>query len=260
MHYEEVGTGRPMLILHGGVIGNSAMARAAMEPAFAGRSGWRRIYPDQIGHGKTPLPAEMRGHDDVVDVVLAFLDSVAPGERFALVGWSWGGYIARGVLHRRLKQIDGVMLYVPLVTWKRDLPAKSVVASEPKFAGALKTGEEWLADLLTVQSLAVLQEARANLAAHAVEMAPGSSAVLDANLFSYNPDSLPELCLAPALIVTGRQDNIEGYKQAWSILDNFPRGTYAVLDRAGHLLGLEQPKLFKALANEWLDRVEEYCA
>ena len=49
-----------------------------------------------------------------------------------------------------------------------------------------------------------------------------------------------------------------GYKAAWSILDNFPRGTFAVLDRAGHMTGIEQPTIFDALAREWLDRVEEY--
>jgi pimeloyl-ACP methyl ester carboxylesterase len=62
------------------------------------------------------------------------------------------------------------------------------------------------------------------------------------------------------LIVTGRQDHLAGYKQSWSILDSFPRATFAVLDRAGHLLDVEQPALQKALTNEWLDRVEEYVA
>ena len=41
---------------------------------------------------------------------------------------------------------------------------------------------------------------------------------------------------------------------------SFPRGTFAVLDRAGHLLDFEQPVLQKALINEWLDRVEEYTS
>jgi hypothetical protein len=33
--------------------------------------------------------------------------------------------------------------------------------------------------------------------------------------------------------------------------------TFAVLDKAGHDLQIEQEKLFNALVNEWLDRVEE---
>ena len=57
----------------------------------------------------------------------------------------------------------------------------------------------------------------------------------------------------------GRQDHGVGYAQAWSILDNFPFGTFAVLDRAGHAVWAEQSVLYSALINEWLDRVEEYA-
>lgn len=61
----------------------------------------------------------------------------------------------------------------------------------------------------------------------------------------------------PALFILGKQDASVGYKDAWDILDNYPRGTFAVLDRAGHNLQLEQVGLFNCLVNEWLDRVEE---
>jgi pimeloyl-ACP methyl ester carboxylesterase len=57
-----------------------------------------------------------------------------------------------------------------------------------------------------------------------------------------------------------RQDSVVGYRDAWAILENYPRGTFAVLDRAGHFLAAEQEDLFHALAGEWLDRVEEYYA
>ena len=73
-------------------------------------------------------------------------------------------------------------------------------------------------------------------------------------------DTLDEPLSAPALIVTGRQDAVVGYRDAWSIIENFPRATFAVLDRAGHTLEVDQQPLFRALVNEWLDRVEEYVA
>ena len=37
-------------------------------------------------------------------------------------------------------------------------------------------------------------------------------------------------------------------------------GWRRIFDRAGHLLGGEQPQLWPALVDEWLDRVEEWCA
>ena len=59
------------------------------------------------------------------------------------------------------------------------------------------------------------------------------------------------------MILVGRQDAAVGYRDAWEVLEDYPRGTFAVLDRAGHNLQIEQETLFNALVNEWLDRVEE---
>jgi len=61
----------------------------------------------------------------------------------------------------------------------------------------------------------------------------------------------------PALIITGRQDTHVGYQDAWQLLEQYPHATFAVLDRAGHALGVEQENLFQTLIHEWLDRVEE---
>ena len=72
-------------------------------------------------------------------------------------------------------------------------------------------------------------------------------------------DALPQPFPAPTLIVAGRQDSIVGYRDAWRILESYPRATIAVLDRAGHCLEIEQARLFHALVSEWLDRVEEYA-
>lgn len=56
----------------------------------------------------------------------------------------------------------------------------------------------------------------------------------------------------------GRQDSYEGYKDAWTILERYPRATFAVIDRAGHNLQIEQPEIFNSLVNEWLTAVEEF--
>lgn len=48
-----------------------------------------------------------------------------------------------------------------------------------------------------------------------------------------------------------------GYRDAWRILENYPLATFAVLDRAGHNLQIEQAGLFCALTLEWLERINE---
>lgn len=64
--------------------------------------------------------------------------------------------------------------------------------------------------------------------------------------FSFE-DTLNETFTKPTLFLLGRQDASVGYKDAWKILDNYPRATFAVLDKAGHNLQLEQVEVFNCL-------------
>ena len=64
----------------------------------------------------------------------------------------------------------------------------------------------------------------------------------------------------PALIVTGRQDSLCGFQDGYRTAVRFPRATYAVFDRAGHSLHMEQQTLLHANVGEWLWRVEDEIA
>jgi pimeloyl-ACP methyl ester carboxylesterase len=60
----------------------------------------------------------------------------------------------------------------------------------------------------------------------------------------------------PSLILAGRQDVMVGYRGALGLVEEFPRATCALLDLAGHHLGrVEQPALFGALVEDWLERM-----
>ena len=257
--YDEVGTGIPLLVLDGwGSSGRITMV--GCERLFEGRTGWRRLYVELPGHGKTPMPDWLQTPDDLLDALLEFMDAVAPGERFVVTGVSFGAHVALGLLHRRFDQMDGVMLDIPgLGRLPSDPPAKHAIARDPDFVSALEPGEEWMGHILVVQSRAMAENVRA-LMKYWVPLHPEFEPRLRGKPFSFDATVLPEPFPAPTLIVTGRQDHLVGYKDAWSILDSFPRATFAVLDRAGHLFDLEQPVLQKALINEWLDRIEEYAA
>jgi len=133
-----------------------------------------------------------------------------------------------------------------------------VIRRDPDFAAALQPGEEWM-HILVVQTRAMVEDVRA-LMKHWAPLHPEFAPRLQGKSFLFEAHILPEPFPGPTLFVMGRQDHLAGYKGAWSILDSFPRGTFAVFDGAGHLLDLEQPVLQKALTNEWLDRIEEYTS
>ena len=109
IYYETRGTGRPIVMLPGRPSDHGVMQRF-MEPLFAQRDGWLRLYPDLPGTGRTPAVDRLATHDGMLDAVLAFIDTVIPGQRFVLAGLSYGGYLARGVVYRRAASIDGLLL------------------------------------------------------------------------------------------------------------------------------------------------------
>ena len=69
--------------------------------------------------------------------------------------------------------------------------------------------------------------------------------------------NFPSLLLNRFLFWWANRITFQAIGDSWDILENYSRATFAVLDRAGHRLQIEQEELFNALVNEWLDRVEE---
>ncbi len=251
--YETRGTGRPIVMLPGRPSDHRIMERF-MEPLFMQREGWLRIYPDLPGTGLTPSVDRLATHDSMLDAVLAFIDTIIPSQRFVLAGYSYGGYLTRGVASRRTELIDGLMLCAPQVKadpTQAHLPPRTTLVEDPQLLAELGP----FADLIVVQSPTVVEAVREVLAE--VQLADHSH---QAQLEAAGPSSFevapPVPFGGPTLIMTARQDQLCGYRDVWDLLDNYPRATFAVLDRAGHLVNIEQDELCHALMREWLDRVE----
>jgi pimeloyl-ACP methyl ester carboxylesterase len=261
LYYEDVGIGRPLLLLHGMPLDHRHIAND-FEPIFAKRNGWRRLYPDLPGMGQTHAPDSLMNQDQILALLSRFLDTVAPGERFVVAGTSYGAYLARGLIYQRGSDIDGLLLNVsPFITNKQPLPQPLVVHQDPEFLAALTADEQDMRGFIVAQSLALLQEFRDVFNPAGAIADQTFLQRLDQNYaFSFDADTLPTPFPAPALFLAGRHDNWCGYHDTYTLLDNYPRASFAVLDRAGHALAVEQKPLFRALVHEWLDRVEEYIA
>jgi len=261
IHYEMYGEGKPMLLLHGRPLDHRCIS-GCMEPIFRNRKGWLRIYPDLPGMGKTQGVDWITTEDQVLEVVLNFIDKVIPGQNFALAGLSYGGYLARGVIHHRPKAVDGLLLIVPSITYdrtKRSIPAKVTLLEDPALIEQLDPSEaEGFEYVAVIQNQRVWERHRDDiLAGYQLCDEKFLAQFRDDSAFSFDVDKLAEPFDKATLILAGRQDHFVGYRNQWDILENHPRATFVVLDRAGHMLYIEQEDLFNALVNEWLDRVEE---
>jgi len=261
IHYQTFGEGMPILILHGAPLDHRALV-GCMEPLFQNRAGWLRIYPDLPGMGRSKGANWITSAEQMLEVILKFIDQVIPGQSFTLVGHSYAGYLARGVTYYRRQTVNGLFLLVPWIRydWEdRSAPEKVTLIEDPALLAQLTPEErEGFAFGAVVQNQKNWERFRS-------EWLPGIQAhepqffaqLLDHSPFSFDVDMLSEPFAKPTLILVGKQDHVSGYRNQWDILENYPRATFAVLDRAGHRLQIEQETLFNVLVAEWLDRVEE---
>ena len=85
VYYDVMGSGRPILMIHGYTVDHRLMS-GCMEPVFRGRDGYRRIYVDLPGMGKTRSGKAITNSGAMLDVLLQFIDKVIPDECFLLAG------------------------------------------------------------------------------------------------------------------------------------------------------------------------------
>ena len=253
VYYVVQGEGSPVLALHGAGVDHREVM-ACLDPVLDAFTGYRRIYLDLPGMGRTPAPATIRSADDVLEVLLAFIDGVIGDQPLLVAGHSAGGYYAQAIAGRRPEQVVGLALLCPLLAGIHDVPEHDVVASSGNI------GSDEFRDYFTVQTAKTLDryERYVQPAARLADQSALARIGERWELTTRPQEQAAYRC--PTLLVTGRQDFTVGYSRAWELIEQYPRATFAVLDGAGHALPHEQPELLRALLTEWLDRVREHAS
>jgi pimeloyl-ACP methyl ester carboxylesterase len=260
VHYESFGEGRPVIVLPGWP-DDGRVPADYLEPVFDRRPGWRRLYLDLPGRGRTKGESWITTNDQILDIVLEVIDRIVAGERLVLAGHSAGGYLARAVLHRRADDIDGLLQVVSVIGGADEAaPEHVTLVPDPALIKRMEAelGTELTARFagsMVVQTTALYERYKSLLPA----FTGSDSAFLDQleDELSFQVDPPPIRFERPALFILGRQDAVVGYRGVFELMNSYPRATVAILDRAGHTLPWEQEQLFRALVDEWLGRVEE---
>lgn len=160
IHYQDIGTGDPVVLLHGGMASGEFWKGAGYVDALAGSC--RVLLPDFRGHGRSSRLHDEKQYGvpyDVADVV-AVLDH-AGVESATFCGWSWGGTVSLAVAavhpdrvnavlttgtagRHVFKDIDMNFSRFPEMARKLDTDGMPGMAKELERLG----GQRWLHDLM----------------------------------------------------------------------------------------------------------------
>ncbi|MCL2576470.1 MAG: alpha/beta hydrolase [Defluviitaleaceae bacterium] len=263
--YEEYGEGKPILCIHGYTLDHRMMS-GCMEPIFEQTQGYRRIYLDLPGMGKTPSAKWIKNGDNMLEAIIEFINTIIPNEKFLIAGESYGGYMTLGLIHKMPDKIDGVLLICPqLKSWvmqnieKEKLPKKQLL-----WVSEDMPSEEVNSDIKDFRFYSVIESSEI-FNTFKSDILPGIKLADRDFLYNYYDGAYSHDFEAglrimeftkPACILTGRQDIGVGYRDAYEMLDRFPRATFAVLDCAGHNLQIENEPVFTQMIKDWIWRLE----
>jgi 2-hydroxymuconate-semialdehyde hydrolase len=253
-NYHELGSGPPVILIHGSGPGVSAWAnwRLAL-PYFAERL---HVFGyDQIGFGYTALPAEQRyGLDRWVEHLLAFMRAVGL-ERAHLVGNSMGASVAlatavthpevvdrlvvmgaTGVQFTLNEALDAVCGYTPsLENMKRLLDVfaydRAVIPdelAEMRYQASIRPG---------------MQEALASMFPAPRQRGVDALAAYEGRLGSIR---------ARTLIVHGREDRVIPLSAGLKLLEAIDNAQLHVFGHCGHWTQLEHAATFNRLVRDFL--------
>ncbi|MEU6409190.1 alpha/beta hydrolase [Microbispora sp. NPDC046933] len=252
------GHGFPIVMIHGYTVDHRLLL--PLEPAFEERPGYRRLYLDLPGHGKSPRLPGRTTASSLTDAVCEWIVAALGDEPFAVVGQSFGGQIAREVTARLREQVTGMALLAPVVKWgaQRRLPEQTILGRDTAFLRGLPDPER------EVFGLVMAQLDRERWDAFSEHLLPGwrlhdreAAAELESDfLLPAAPEEQRQTHRGPHLLVTARQDAVVGWRDQLSLMDHYPHMATAVIDGSGHNPQIETPDTVLGLFVEWLIRLE----
>ena len=116
------GSGAPVVLLESGIAASS-LSWSAVQPEIAKFT--RVCAYDRAGLAWSDVASCPRSFEQIVDELSAVLVHVAPGERYVLVGHSFGSFVIRAYAARHPGSVLGLVLVDPPTEWLTMTPQRA---------------------------------------------------------------------------------------------------------------------------------------
>jgi proline iminopeptidase len=263
--YEELGRGRGILVMHGGLGFDHTYFRPFLDPlAEQGRL----VYYDHRIHGRSGRPPlETLTHEQLVEDAEALRKHLGLGQ-MVLIGHSYGGFLAQELALRHPNSLAGLVLLctAPAIDYPEAIMANAQRRGTPEqlavvnklFSNQIRTDEELREAWQVVLPLYFLNFDPA-LAAELDRKGSYSGAALHRAFSELIPrfnvaERLGEI-RTPTLVLGGRHDWITPPEQSERLQRGIPGAELVIFEQSGHYPFVEERERFLAVLQGWLKRL-----
>jgi pimeloyl-[acyl-carrier protein] methyl ester esterase len=257
IHYEEMGQGRPLVLIHGWG-GSGALWRFQHELA----STCRLVIPDLRGHGGSTAPPGGFGLPELADDLAALFERLGLTDA-VLLGWSLGSQVALASFSRLRERLAGLVLvgatarFTATDGYPHGLPASEIRGIGLRLRrGYERTMGEFFRSMFAKGELTPELERRIAEEILAKGRLPATDAA-HAGLAILAGTDLREMLEGidlPVLLIHGSADAVCPPGAARFLTERLPDARLVEFDGAGHAPNLSDPERFNTVIREFLGK------
>lgn len=261
LFYREVGRGDPLIVVHGGLGSDHTYLRAFDRLSDSARL----VYFDQRGNGRSP---------DVLDERITFealcrdieelADHLGIG-RFAVVGQSFGGYVALELALRCPERLTGLVLVDTAPRQRNareaEVQVATIVERWPNLRATMdapwpRDDTEFAQQVDELTPVFFHRYDPERVAPHYRDVAWRVAAMRAGDRMLQRWDVTARLheIGVPTLVLAGRHDIVIPCQHAETLAQRIPNATVRIFEDSGHNAFIEEPDAFFGTLRRWLAR------
>ena len=254
--YDEMGTGPAVLLIHGFPL-NRQMWQPQLKPLAD--AGYRVIAPDLRGFGASDAPAGPYSMDLLAEDMIALMDALKI-DKAVIGGMSMGGYILMNLLERYPERVRAACFIATrsnaddeagrerrkaMAAEAERLGANPIIKIFAELLFAAETSQE--SPALIARVTAWMREARPQ------GLAGGLLGMRDRKDYT----ALLPTFKHPSLVIAGAEDRAAPAETAETLIHGLAGCRSKVIEKAGHMVNMEQPEIFNETMISFLKSLPE---
>ncbi|TDM04676.1 alpha/beta fold hydrolase [Macrococcus carouselicus] len=260
INYKEVGSDQPVYFIHGNAL--ELNSHYKLYDDLFDDSAYRRIYFDLPGMGESEVDYSVATTNDMLDIIMAFINTLTPKQDLILVGHSYGAYMCLGLMDRWKNRITDAFLTCPVV--EGQFAERTREKLSPRMLEAVKVDADAdyydeYTDTTAVISHETWQRYR-ELIVPGVKLADRQFMKMlrraESLYYQFRCEEVIDVGDKTRLqVVLSKEDNVVGYKDQLAFFGPLPNATVTVLAGAGHNPMIEEYDSVRSLAALFIERL-----